>query len=631
MAAVVAERMVSSVAPLEAILRLAAKVPVFPCRRNPEDIEVRGEMRTMNAKSPLTTRGLHDASQDHAQITAWWKRWPEALVGVPTGIKTKFVVVDYDRHKADQAGNDWISEHTDLLLATRVHTTLNGGRHYLFKSEQEYRNGVCLTLSGVKRGGIDMRAEGGYIIWWPLHGGTVHGEMTPLPAGLVDEQRIETRDLEPLPPKSPAKWEHDRKLLIGALAYLDPSDYGVWSRAGLAIHLASEGSDSGFGLWHAWSSGGITGDSPPNYSGINDCRYHWASYRHERERSKLVTLGTIFELAKARGYVMPSQKAESPPLDVYADEDNLRLGRVLVTRADPKYDVDPDEVLMDVMKLDGKELLAEYRKRHAKYGTTPFDPEGERLRLYPGGVTIWSGYPGSGKTTILRQLVCHCLARGSSVFVASLEEDPRNVLVGLAAVAAGRHEPTEHQMQWFIDAYGERFRLWGVIGIAQHRKLLAVIRKLAEEGVKHAVIDSLMCLDVKNDDYEAQRQFANLIAATARASNIHIHLVAHPRKTVSADQEPDINDVGGAREIGGIADNVVFIRRNPNEKHDPLVPATPMCIAIRKQRHGTGSLGNIVGWYHRSLRQFHENQFPSGPTKYLPDDAYANLPQWESP
>ncbi|MGC8537152.1 MAG: bifunctional DNA primase/polymerase, partial [Rhizomicrobium sp.] len=619
--AIAAERMVSSVAPLDAILRLAAKVPVFPCRRNPEEYEVRGEKRTMNAKSPLTGRGLHDASQDPGQISAWWKRWPEALVGVPTGTKTKFVVVDYDAHKADQAGKDWIAEHSDMLLSTRVHSTLNGGRHYLFRTDQEYRNGVCLTLGGVKRGGIDMRAEGGYIIWWPLHGGSIQGEMAPLPSGLVDEQRIEAADLQPLPKNSPAKWAHDRKLLIGALAYLDPGDYSVWSRAGLAIHLASEGADSGFELWHAWSSGMITGDSPANYNGINDCRYHWASYRHDRERSKLVTLGTIFELAKERGYAMPSQRSESPPVEAYADDDR-RLSKMLVTRVDPKYDADPDEVLLDVMKLDGAELLDEYRKRHAKYGTTPFDQDGERFRLYPGGVTIWSGYPGSGKTTLLRQLVCHCLARGSSVFVASLEEDPRNVLVGLAAVAAGRYEPTPHQMQWFIDAYGERFRLWGVIGIAQHRKLLAVIRKLASEGIKHAVIDSLMCLDVANDDFEAQRQFANLLAATARASNIHIHLVAHPRKTVNSDQEPDINDVGGAREIGGIADNVLFIRRNPNEKFDPLVPVTPMCIAIRKQRHGTGSLGNIVGWYHRSMRQFNLEQFPSGPVRYLPDDAY---------
>lgn len=300
-----------------------------------------------------------------------------------------------------------------------------------------------------------------------------------------------------------------------------------------------------------------------------------------------------------------------------------RVGQMLVTGAEPTFDVDPNESLLNVAELDGKQLLAEFTQRHAKYGTAPFDPTGDRLRLYPGGVTIWSGFPGAGKTTLLRQLACHCLSRGSSVFFASLEEDPRNVLVSLAAVAAGREVPNAHQMQWFIDEYGARFRLWGVIGIAQHRKLLAVIRKLAEQGVRHAIIDSLMCLDVANDDFESQRQFANLVAATARAANIHVHLVAHPRKLISADQEPDINDVAGARELGGIADNVIFIRRTKTESNDPLAAATPMAIYIRKQRHSPGVLCEVVGWYHRGWRQFHVEQFPEYATRYLPVDAYS--------
>ena len=299
-----------------------------------------------------------------------------------------------------------------------------------------------------------------------------------------------------------------------------------------------------------------------------------------------------------------------------------RIGQMLVTDSSPEFDVEPEKVLVDVEKMDGRQILAEYNERHARFGTAPFDPAGDRFRLYPGGVTIWSGFPGAGKTTLLRQLVCHCLARGSSVFQASLEEDPRNVLVNLAAVAAGSDAPSPHQMQWFIDAYGSRFRLWGVIGIAKHRQLLAVIRKVAEQGVRHAVIDSLMCLDISNDDFEAQRRFANLVAATARAANIHIHLVAHPRKLISADQEPDINDVAGARELGGIADNVVFIRRVKNESSDPLAPVTPMCIAIRKQRHGLGALGDVTGWFHRKFRQFNEDQFAREPVRYLPADAY---------
>lgn len=301
-----------------------------------------------------------------------------------------------------------------------------------------------------------------------------------------------------------------------------------------------------------------------------------------------------------------------------------QVGQMLVTEGEDCGE--PSRLLVETGALTGRDLLAKYTQRHAVYGTAPFDPAGDLLRFYPGGVTIWSGFPGAGKTTLLRQTICHCLARGSSVFLASLEEDPEDALVRLAATAAGSDAPTSHQMQWFLDQYGSRFRLWGVIGIAEHRQLLGVIRKLASEGIRHAVVDSLMCLDVANDDFEGQRKFANLLAATARAARIHIHLVAHPRKLVSADQEPDLNDVAGAREIGGVADNVLFVRRSKSrDGYDAHADATPMCVSIRKQRHFSGALADVAGWYQRRWRQFSVTQFPGGPTRYLPDDAFSTV------
>lgn len=300
-----------------------------------------------------------------------------------------------------------------------------------------------------------------------------------------------------------------------------------------------------------------------------------------------------------------------------------RIGEMMITRQAENVSPEPESVLVDIERMDGREILAEYQARQKTFATTPFDPHGDKIKLFPGGLTVWSGFPGAGKTTLLRQMICHTLKRGSSVFLASLEEHPRNVLVNLAATAAGAIEPNAHQMQWFIDAYHKRFRLWGIVGIVQHLRLLTTIRELAEQGVRHAFIDSLMCLDVRNDDFEAQRKFANLIATTARAANIHIHLVAHPRKLVSSDQELDLNDVAGAREIGGMADNVIFIRRTvAKNEYSANAEATPMCISVRKQRHGSGALGDVTGWYQRRWRQFSEDQFAESAYRYLPDDAY---------
>lgn len=304
-----------------------------------------------------------------------------------------------------------------------------------------------------------------------------------------------------------------------------------------------------------------------------------------------------------------------------------KVGEMLVTRsAAEEFAVHPDKPLLDLEPLSGNELVTQFEAKGTRYATAPFDPEGNLLRFYPGGVSVWSGFPGAGKTTILRQFICHTLHRGSSVFLASLEEDPTDVLVRLGATAAGQPTPTGHQMQWFIDAYQKRFRLWGIIGIAEHLRLLAVARELATQGIRHVVIDSLMCLDVRNDDFEAQRKFANLVAATARAAKIHIHLVAHPRKLIKSDQELDLNDVAGAREIGGMADNVIFIRRDPDrQSYAQNADVTPMCVSIKKQRHFNGALGDCEGWFHRQLRQYNRDQFVVAPSRYLPDDAFRSI------
>lgn len=291
----------------------------------------------MKAKSPLTEHGFFEATQDLDQIYAWWRRWPDALAGVPTGGERRLVVLDYDEPKADSAAREWLEAHTNELLTTRTHQTMSGGRHYLFRGPegQQYRGGVCLELAGVKRTGIDLRAEGGYIIWWPLHGAIATGEIAPLPAGLLDERRVERRDLAPLSPVSPDSWARDRETLIEILPYLDPADYDPWIDAGMAIHLASGGSDAGFTLWHDWSKGEITGETPVKYAGLDDCRYRWASFVHDKGRDKLITIGSLVHNAKAKGYVrvardapLPADIPESaedaesnPPVDVYEKDE----------------------------------------------------------------------------------------------------------------------------------------------------------------------------------------------------------------------------------------------------------------------------------------------------------------------
>lgn len=296
-----------------------------------------------------------------------------------------------------------------------------------------------------------------------------------------------------------------------------------------------------------------------------------------------------------------------------------RLGSMLVTDIGDFHE--PRQVLFDLAKADARELLEKFTKAREHYVTSPFDPLGHKLKFYRKGYTIWSGYPGAGKTTALRQLQCHLLFSDELLFVASMEEDPVDVIVQLAGVCFGREIPTVHQLQWFIDYYGERLRVWGITGSASHKEIFGTIQALAaKHSVTQAFVDSLMCLDIDSQDFESQRRFANLMAAMTIDSNIHLHLVAHPRKAVSVDQEPDLNDVAGGADYGRRAHNVVFIRRGTSTQFGDGISG--MRIAIRKQRYSPAYHGDIDGWFNRQIRQFKLEQFDQRPTQYLPRDAY---------
>lgn len=302
------------------------------------------------------------------------------------------------------------------------------------------------------------------------------------------------------------------------------------------------------------------------------------------------------------------------------------LKRVLVAPDDPAYleSQVQDADLVNFNGLNVRELREEFQRRQQNYFTTPFDVSGESLRLFSSSVSIWSGAPGAGKTTLLRHLACHLLAKNCGVFIASLEQDPTEVFFEHCCTAAGTWQPTEDQMAWFIDRYCDPglFKVWSGTDFAEYAKLLAVIRVLAKQGVRHAIIDSLMCLDVSPRDLDQQQAFAKALRHTARLSGIHLHLVAHPRKPADSTQELDIWDVAGAKEVVAIADNVLFVARDKNETNLGTDATSPMKISIRKQRRWRGGQGSITGWFSRDFRQFTMDRFATKPQRYLPDAAF---------
>lgn len=143
---------------LRVALKLASQgFPVFPCRAEAATIDG----RVYKEKSPLVPKGFKAASTKEDQIRRWWTKWPNALVGMPTGKASGFAVLDLDRHKADEDGVKALKAlGFDPKDLTPIRTkTAGNGFHLWFK----WREGITNSDRHLPKG-VDVRAEGGFVI-----------------------------------------------------------------------------------------------------------------------------------------------------------------------------------------------------------------------------------------------------------------------------------------------------------------------------------------------------------------------------------------------------------------------------------------------------------------------------------
>ena len=133
-----------------ALSTAASGLPVFPCTAD---------------KCPCIAkteggRGFLDATTAPTEIKRLFAHPGARLIGVPTGERSGFDVLDFDyRHGA----HDWETGHRSAIPETRTHETQSGGRHLLF----QHAHGVARNSAGRIGDGIDVRGEGGYIIHPP--------------------------------------------------------------------------------------------------------------------------------------------------------------------------------------------------------------------------------------------------------------------------------------------------------------------------------------------------------------------------------------------------------------------------------------------------------------------------------
>ena len=120
------------------------RVPVFPVKWD-------------GSKEPLTAHGFKDATTDDATIRAWWGRWQNAWIGMPTG--NGMFVFDVDVRAAQAQ----LESEYEPLPKTRRSSTPREGEHV-------YQLGDVGCATDWPLPGIDIRGDGGYVVLPPSPG-----------------------------------------------------------------------------------------------------------------------------------------------------------------------------------------------------------------------------------------------------------------------------------------------------------------------------------------------------------------------------------------------------------------------------------------------------------------------------
>jgi hypothetical protein len=273
---------------LESALAFARRGwPVFPCGED---------------KRPLTTNGHKDASTDQQQITAWWERWPGALIGVPMGSRSGLFCVDLDRKPG---GSDGVATWIQLTTIHETAPTLSAvspstGEHRYF----QYQEGIRPIPLDKLAPGVEVKGEGGYMILPPSkrNEGTYKwsngADVASPPQWLLD--RIHAYYVRQ-PRTSPTEAVAPQRI-SEALAHIDP-DIGraEWFAIGCALY--SELKESGFAVWKEWSS---RGDKYVD----DEMERQWASIA--QANGYAYSIGTLFYYAQNAGWTNVQVELNQP-------------------------------------------------------------------------------------------------------------------------------------------------------------------------------------------------------------------------------------------------------------------------------------------------------------------------------
>jgi hypothetical protein len=266
---------------------------------------------------------VKDASKDSDTIKRWWVGCPKANIGLATGRVSGIVAVDVDGPKGQAKQALLLAEYGQTLEARNYVETgrIDGGQHYYFKYPADAH------VPNHKDEGLEIKSDGGYVVVPPSKHASGKGyawknigRLEELPRCFIDFA-VQKRKLESATGQTglqvpvagrrrvtgaaaatyspPACSEAEIARIRSALAVIPADDRDVWFQVNAALHSTGWGDPAR-----------ALGDEYSMKSGKWDRAEQdklWNSFARGYG-GRLITLGTLFELAKQHGWDEPPPK-----------------------------------------------------------------------------------------------------------------------------------------------------------------------------------------------------------------------------------------------------------------------------------------------------------------------------------
>lgn len=200
-----------------------------------------------------------------------------------------------------------------------------------------------------------------------------------------------------------------------------------------------------------------------------------------------------------------------------------------------------------------------------------------------GCITIWTGFTNAGKTTVMTMLAKKTIDQGERIFFFNGEQTKEDFKNNLYIQSVQKKDLIQKQYRnscvfdTFVReekaielerSYGNKIYIYNNEIKKDINTLLYAMEDIRKsQKIRVFFLDNFMQIDLNSDNvYQEQTSIMEELRTFAVNKKVHIHLVAHPRKTERFQARLNLFDVAGSSNLINKAYNIISIMRKDNIK-----------------------------------------------------------------